>query len=417
MACTTPGAGRYIRCVAPATRLPCARHHATRRLDDRGQQQHERRMTVTPTRPYDLAADSNVRATAVAGASIRSNNFDLIRLLAALQVVVTHGFHYLGLSLWAPLGAVIDLLPGVPIFFVVSGFLISLSWERAPSATHYVRNRLVRIFPALWVCLGVSTAFFLASGVRPDSASRFLAWLAAQLTIGQFYNPTFLRGFGVGVLNGSLWTIPVELQFYLLLPILALLARRRPARWVLLAVIAGAVMWLSRPLLESRSDVAQKLFAVTIVPYLFYFLVGVLARYLHERSPEIFNGRGLVWAAIYAAWCAIELHFGIAGAQGNLLNVVSLLLIAMLTVSLAFSARTLSARVLHENDISYGLYIYHMPVVNLLLAQGVSGPARVATYLASTLLLAILSWRLIEKPALSLKEYSLRSSQRGRVRA
>jgi peptidoglycan/LPS O-acetylase OafA/YrhL len=95
----------------------------------------------------------------------------------------------------------------------------------------------------------VSVACFLASGVRPDSAGRFLACLAAQLTIGQFYNPAFLRGFGVGVLNGSLWTIPVELQFYLLLPLLALFARRRPAGWVVLAVTACVIMWAARPFL------------------------------------------------------------------------------------------------------------------------------------------------------------------------
>jgi peptidoglycan/LPS O-acetylase OafA/YrhL len=64
-------------------------------------------------------------------------------------VVVTHGFHDLGLSAYALLGTLLDFVPGVPNFFVVSCFLISLSRERAPSTTHYVRNRLLRIFPAL----------------------------------------------------------------------------------------------------------------------------------------------------------------------------------------------------------------------------------------------------------------------------
>jgi peptidoglycan/LPS O-acetylase OafA/YrhL len=86
----------------------------------------------------------------------------------------------------------------------------------------------------------------------------------------------------------------------------------------------------------------------------------------------------------------------------------------MLTVSLAFFARTLAARLLHENDVSYGLNIYHMPVVNLPLANHLFGAAKIPIFLGSTLLLAILSWRVIEKPALSLKDYSLLASNRGR---
>jgi peptidoglycan/LPS O-acetylase OafA/YrhL len=209
------------------------------------------------------------RATAVAGVTLRTNNFDLIRLLAAMQVVVSHGGEYLGVALWRPLMTVLGFLPGVPIFFVVSGFLISLSWERAPSAGHYLRNRLLRIYPALWVCLLISIAIFLSAGVRPDSFRHFAAWVVAQATVVQFYNPTFLRSFGVGVLNGSLWTIPVELQFYLVLPFLALAARKRPLRWLVLTIAACGGMLAARHGMGTSESVLQKLIGVTIAPYLF----------------------------------------------------------------------------------------------------------------------------------------------------
>jgi peptidoglycan/LPS O-acetylase OafA/YrhL len=362
---------------------------------------------ISKVTPSPIAVPNQL-ATASAGASMRINNFDLIRLLAAMQVVVSHGANFLGFTVWEPAGRVMSFLPGVPVFFVVSGFLISLSWERAPSVTHYARNRLLRIYPALWVCLGISVVFALASGIRPDSFAGFVGWLAAQATVVQFYNPAFLRGFGVGVLNGSLWTIPVELQFYMILPLLALVAHRKAARWVLLAFAAAFLMLATRTVMGAGESFAHKLLRVSIMPYLFYFLVGVLVRYLYERRPGIFAGRALLWAAIYVVWTVIETHFSLAGAQGNLLNVVSIILIAMLTAGIAFTGRSLSSHLLKENDISYGLYIYHLPVLNLLLANHFSGVSGMVIFLSITAVLAYLSWRLVEKPALSLKDYSLK---------
>jgi peptidoglycan/LPS O-acetylase OafA/YrhL len=367
-------------------------------------------MTTTIERTLARGAQPGEVATGVADASLRTNNFDLIRLVAAMQVVVSHGAEFLGVEVWRPLMTGLGFLPGVPIFFVVSGFLISLSWERAPSARHYLRNRLLRIYPALWVCLLISIAIFLAAGVRPDSLRHVALWVAAQATVAQFYNPGFLRSFGVGVLNGSLWTIPVELQFYLVLSFLALLARKRPSRWLALTLVACGVMLLARTGIGAGERMWQKLLGVTIAPYLFYFLVGVLARYLFERRPALFTARRIL-AAMYAMWTLIELRFSIDGAQGNRLNLVSIVLIALLTVSLAFTARGLSTRVLRGNDISYGLYIYHMPVVNLLLARHLDGAGPFAVFVATAIALAALSWRFIERPALSLKDYSLRPAR------
>src|SRR5438552_3586792 len=99
----------------------------------------------------------------------RTNNFDVLRALAALQVLVRHAIEHLHITSLQSTGAFIDYFPGVPIFFVVSGFLISRSWERAPSVKHYLLNRGLRIYPALWICLGVSVLIFLSAGVRPPS--------------------------------------------------------------------------------------------------------------------------------------------------------------------------------------------------------------------------------------------------------
>ncbi|MDB6087467.1 MAG: hypothetical protein JWN85_251 [Gammaproteobacteria bacterium] len=122
--------------------------------------------------------------------------------------------------------------PGVPVFFVVSGLLVSRSYERSPSLREYYRNRALRILPGLWVCLDASVAVICIAGVAtlgPISSGDWLLWWAAQMTLFQQYQPAFLHNLGTGLFNGSLWTIPVELEFYLLLPLLyaALLADGR----------------------------------------------------------------------------------------------------------------------------------------------------------------------------------------------
>jgi len=81
------------------------------------------------------------------GADNRPNNFDLIRLLAAAQVAVVHAGEHLGalppkVIMW------LGLFRGVPIFFFVSGFLISQAVDRTTDYKQYAKNRILRVFPA-----------------------------------------------------------------------------------------------------------------------------------------------------------------------------------------------------------------------------------------------------------------------------
>ena len=164
---------------------------------------------------------------------VHLNNFDLLRLLAASQVIYVHCVSNLdlptgtGLASWAY--ETLRLFPGVPIFFVISGFLISTAYERSRSGiTSYFRNRFLRLYPALWTSFALSLGVLLVAGYLTwsfVSSKAGLFWLFGQVTFVQYFNPSHLRDFGTGVLNGSLWTIPVELQFYILLPILYRLLR------------------------------------------------------------------------------------------------------------------------------------------------------------------------------------------------
>lgn len=169
---------------------------------------------------------------------ITPNNFDLVRLLAASQVVVVHGIEHLELTSivnqhFAISWHLLTAFPGVPIFFVVSGYLISRSLDREPCLRSYAVNRMLRIYPALIACFLVSVLSVLVvspKNILTADPLRFTSWTIAQLTFFQFYNPDFLRSYGVGTLNGSLWTIPVELQFYIILPITYLMLGLRTSK-------------------------------------------------------------------------------------------------------------------------------------------------------------------------------------------
>ncbi len=333
------------------------------------------------------------------------NNFDLIRLLAAFQVLLVHGIGHLDVSALRPVVKALEIFPGVPIFFVTSGYLISASWERTPSLSAYVRNRFLRIYPALWTCLLVTIAtlviFYEVSIVRRET----VPWLAAQVSIGQFYNPGFLRDYGVGAPNGSLWTIPVELQFYLVLPLLYPLLRWLFARPAMTVVTFAALIAINvaHAQVHTSEATAVKLFGVTVLPYLCMFLVGVYLQRHQEIVERWMVGKALHWlAAVVAAAVAAEaLGFQ---AAGNYLTPVSFLLLGGFTLAAAYTRPHLARTLLRGNDLSYGLYIYHMVIINVLVHTGAwESPAALPVVIGGTATAAWLSWRLVERPALALK--------------
>lgn len=347
----------------------------------------------------------------------RVNNFDLIRLYAALEVALYHGVEHLEIpeGWWAAPSAV---LPGVPIFFFVSGFLISRSYESNSRLGEYARNRALRIYPALVVCTALSLLSVAAVGYFRTvefSWAHFLAWVAGQITIVQFYNPSFMRGFGTGVLNGSLWTISVELQFYVLIPLLYW-AMRRAERWgvgsnafliataaVFALVNAGHRLYA----VDHSGTMAFKLLRASFAPWFYMFLVGVLAQRNFERLHGLLAGRFPLIVAAYLAVGIFLVKVFHVGA-GNQINPILYLALAATVLAAAYSMPHLAERLVRKNDVSYGIYIYHIPVINLMMYYGVMGRGRDVAFVAvASIALAALSWRFVERPAIGWKKHPL----------
>ncbi len=112
--------------------------------------------------------------------------------------------------------------------FFVSGFLIYASYLNA-LGRRYFENRFLRLFLGLmFVTIGGATVVLIAHGWTDlfDNVKIYTICFFAQLTLGQAYNPGLFRDVGVGVVNGSLWTLTTEILFYLSVPVIVWLERR-----------------------------------------------------------------------------------------------------------------------------------------------------------------------------------------------
>lgn len=344
------------------------------------------------------------------------NNFDIIRLLAAVQVVFVHAYEHKvapqGQVLLEGICAFVKLFPGVPIFFVISGFLISMSFEsNQRQIKPYFWNRFLRIYPALWVCFAFTVIQIGVFGFLDRGwvgSLNFWGWIAGQTTMGQFVNPEHLRSFGVGVTNGALWTIPVELQFYLVLPVifgaLAWSACSTKRGNLLIAVLmAGSYAGFLLNAAHPKESLVWKLFGVSIIPHLWMFLVGVLIHQNFSSWRRFLEGHAARWSLAFLPLVVLEQFCADTKWHAGVF-LVTRLVMGFWTIAVAFTAGGIAHRLLRGNDISYGVYIYHMLLVNTMLHLGVreSMPAFLLIF-PLTMALAFGSWRLVEKPALRLK--------------
>ncbi len=328
----------------------------------------------------------------------RPNNFDALRLYAALMVIYGHGFNMAGLTgpgLWGvPFARV-----GLDVFFAISGYLVTDSWRRQPVLSAYLANRVLRLLPGLVVCV-VLTAFVLGPLV---SSLPVEVYFRRRLTYSYLGNivlsqhlslpEVFEKLHFAGQVNGSLWSLLPESLCYLTVPLLALVPLR-PRLWALgvggvACGIAG--LWLfegySGPdIVVWNSDLK---YALVEVPF---FFVGSLYRLLETRVRDLFRADVALlcltanWSvASWLSWWNIPLEW------------VTLPYMVITFGRLAMPVIRQAARF---GDFSYGMYLYAFPVQQVVLLYLPSNPWAIPVCVAATLPLAILSWHLVEKPTL-----------------
>lgn len=321
----------------------------------------------------------------------RANNFDGLRLAAALLVLYGHGLFLAEGRVPGLLGAPMARL-GLDIFFAVSGALVTASWLRDPSPGRYWLRRGRRILPGLACCTLVTMLVIGPLATRLPLAAYFsdpATW--RYLATAALYPAMTLPGVftasphAPGVVNGSLWSLGPEVVCYLLV---ILTAGAALARALPLAALLGGI---GLGLFARQSDAA--LYGVALRYALIempFFLVGATIVRAERRWPGLVRADValLLLAAVFAVPPGIEplpLHW-----------------VATPYVVLAFGRLDLPPVSLAARwgDLSYGTYLYAFPVQQLVLDRPGLAAHPLRWALPLTLAAALLSWHLIERRAL-----------------
>lgn len=330
------------------------------------------------------------------------NNLEWLRLAFAIQVVLSHISIHLDSTISLP--AYIYSFPGVPAFFFVSGFLIYASYKNSGNK-YFFQNRFLRLMPGLiFVTVGGGAILVYAKGLQSldDHLSTYLVWFLSQVTIGQAYNPEYFRDVGIGVINGSLWTISVEIIFYFIVPIIVYLESRIRFAVIMLGLISFLI-YLAGPKYLGyaiyKNKTVNDILTLTPIIWGWMFCVGILAVKYFWYFQKWIKYFPLVVAPLLVMLISIG-SGPLFESSGNRLGLIYFIAYSALILWLAFSTPYFNLAF----DVSYGLYIWHMPIINLLLLLSINN-AIVGLALIS--LMAGISWFLIENPALKLKKKSM----------
>jgi len=338
----------------------------------------------------------------------RDNNFNLVRFAAALLVLYTHSYALsIGTDKAEPLRSLLGITWGtiaVDVFFITSGFLVTSSLVNRNNLLAFVWARFLRVYPALFVavlfCVFLVGAYFTSFPVSEylahERVYKFL-FNNATLVFGVEY---FLPGVFVDVpykylVNGSLWTLPFELEMY-----------------GCLCVIGSALLFIQKRI---KRDILGFAFLTLAV-------VSVAAYLTHRFYPYLSNGLFLRLFSMFFMGAAFYIWKDkIVLSTKAFFVILSALLLSILDwrffmvmyhISLAYLvlyiAYVPAGRIRQFNvigDYSYGIYIYAFPVQQSVAAliKGVSVPVMMGLSFIITLALAVLSWHLVEKRSLAMK--------------
>ena len=338
----------------------------------------------------------------------RQNNFDALRLVAAISVIFSHSFliaegtqNREWLILLTGNQCILGLT-GVFIFFAISGFLVTQSFEQTANPLHYLAKRALRIFPGLFIATLIS-AFVLGPLVttlplgaylsRPETYEYVVGNTLLDQTVHELPGVSFADN-PVGLeINGSLWTLRLEFTMYLMVLVLGLL-RLLTVR-VAFLLLAFGMACLHFEMLYPLEKWGWFFELLSGWGWLVGFFAAGMVLY-KLRHTRILDGRiallaltGLVLSVPLRQFITFFPVFG-----------------CYLALWLALNPRLPVIPAAHFGDLSYGLYIYGWPVEQAMvwLRGGHAAWWQVfLTALPIAAALAFLSWHLVERPMLRLK--------------
>ena len=340
----------------------------------------------------------------------KTNNFDHIRLFLAIGVFLFHTAELTQLPDFAFLKAFINVTVAVHAFFIVSGFLIFMSFERSSSLKSYFSKRLRRIAPAY---VTVVVSMFLLLNLLSDlpvshyfTSTDSWSYLLANLATLNFLHPSLPGVFEnnyLSAVDGSLWTIKVELAFYLSVPLIVYFYRWFKPVTVLMTVflLSTLYFYIMDALALHYNNNIFYILQHQLPGQMLFFSGGALLYYYHPLFKQYQHQLFLAAIVAYASQSVMPIYPLYA------------LSLSIIVIYLATSLRYLG-HIGKYGDLSYGIYIWHFPLIQIFISLGLFTSSPWIAFAGLTLLLfttAWLSWHYIEKPFLSKKSHYVREEK------
>lgn len=338
----------------------------------------------------------------------RQNNFDLLRFAFAVIVFLAHAYQLSQAPELAWLARIFSSAVAVQCFFVVSGFLIFMSYENSASVGQYFDKRVRRIYPAYFtvvvLCALLGVLISSLSWQEYFASAGFYRYLLANLVFLNFVQPDLPGVFDanhLSAVNGALWTLKIEVMFYLSVPVIVWLFRRI-GLWpglLLLYMSSAAYSHILGGLADERGGLFIEL-QWQLPGQLMYFVAGGALYYFFAQ----FRTHAHRLLALAVIGLLIERTF-----SPGVLHAASL---AIVVIYLAYVLPFLG-NFGKYGDFSYGVYILHFPLLQTLIALGLFAVSPFVGFVFAgivTLSLAYLLWHWIEKPALRPGSHYVRAS-------
>ena len=257
------------------------------------------------------------------------------------------------------LSSLVNPINGVPVFFLISGFLIWLSIGRTKDFKSFCIKRVLRLYPELWFSIIIEVVCLLLfyEGIDIDD---YLQMIILQSTVFPNHTPAAFDSYGIGSLNISLWTIPIIIQFYISIWFLYKWLDKKTIReWIivmLLSIVCGVIIELK--LLNFLPAIVNKVIGLSILSYLWMFLFGsFVAKFFSVIMPFLVN----YWYVSLIALAINELYpFSVVIVPYTLIGSV---LLACSIFGIAYRFKKIKIK----HDVSYAIYLYHMLFVNVAI--------------------------------------------------
>jgi peptidoglycan/LPS O-acetylase OafA/YrhL len=334
-----------------------------------------------------------------------NNNFDLIRLVAAISVMLGHSY---GIQVGSPMESMLAFSYlesfgslAVYSFFMISGMLVSASFEKNSSVPRFVGLRVLRIWPgaiacALFILLVVGPIFSKVDLVSYFSDSRTYSWLARNtFLLGRVGGPLpglFESNHLKSLVNATVWTLPIELKCYVIVLGVGLLGVIGSKWWSAFAIGICAIIFALFVKYPTSYFTLGDFFVLPIA-YSFYpvpfFLLGML---LYAFRANVLLSWKLA-VPLFIAYMFVQHTF-----TGTILFYLSFIYGLLWLASVNFLLWLKP-----KHDYSYGIYLYGFTIQQIIASfcPLMNNYVALAIALPITVLLAALSWHWIEKPALA----------------